>query len=368
MRTKSDVFSDELGRRLQELEREPKTHLIAIVGGGPGALAIIKLFESTTLRQFRTKVIGVADVADDAAGLQYAKERGYFTTNDFRQLFELPGLDLVVELTGSNEVRDAVVASKPPHVQLMDHFSARLFWDVIQIEEEKLRIERRLSNTERLASVGEMAAYIAHEIRNPLVAIGGFANSLLKTVCSEENCRRKARIIVEEVRRLEVVLRSVMNFARPLEPHKQRANINRVLTEACTLYQGIIRSRKIKLRKKFAKDLPDTLFDPVLIKQALINLMKNAIESMPSGGELLIHTDLCWDHIVIIISDSGSGMPPEVLMNIFNPFFTTKHDGMGIGLAMTKKIIEDHGGEITIESIPDVGTTFNVCLPIEFES
>ena len=366
MKIKSDIYSDELGRKLRELEIAPKTLSIAIVGGGPGCLAILKLFESAALRQFKTKIVGVADLRQDAVGLAFARQRGYFTTRDFRDFYRLPALDLIIELTGSNEVRDAVLASKPPQAQLMDHVSARLFWDVLQIEEEKLKIERRLAHAERLASVGEMAAYIAHEIRNPLVAIGGFANSLLKTACADENCRRKARIIVEEVRRLEVVLRSVMNFARPLEPQKRGASLNRVLSEACSLYRGMMRARKIKLVKKLARDLPQTVFDPVLIKQAFINLIKNAIESMPSGGQLTLQTEVCWDHVNINITDTGSGMPPELLSNIFNPFFTTKQDGMGIGLAMTKKVIEDHGGEIKIQSVPNVGTTFHICLPIEF--
>ncbi len=366
MKIKSDIYSDELGRKLRELEISPKTLNIAIVGGGPGCLAILNLFESAALRQFKTHIVGVADVRDDAVGLLYAKQKGYFTTRDFHDFYKLPALDLIIELTGSNKVRDAVLASKPGHVQLMDHLSARLFWDVIQIEEEKLRIERRLAHAERLASVGEMAAYIAHEIRNPLVAVGGFANSLLKTACSDENCRRKARIIVEEVRRLEVVLRSVMSFARPLEPHKEHANLNQVLGESVSLYRSMMRSRKIRLRRKLERDLPDTLFDPTLLKQAFINIIKNAIESMPAGGELSVQTEVCWDHIVATIADTGSGMPPEVVMNIFNPFFTTKHDGMGIGLAMTKKIIEDHGGEITIQSVPGAGTSFRICLPIQF--
>lgn len=366
MKIKSDIYSDELGRKLRELETAPKALNIAIVGGGPGCLAILKLFESATLRQFKTRIIGVADVRPNAVGLVYARQRGYFTTADFRDFFKMPTLDLVVELTGSNEVRDAILAAKPHHVQLMDHVSARLFWDVLQIEEEKLKIERRLAHAERLASVGEMAAYIAHEIRNPLVAIGGFANSLLKTTCTDENCKRKARIIVEEVRRLEIVLRSVMNFARPLEPQKRTASLNRILSEACSLYRGMMRQRKIKLHKKFARDIPQTVFDPVLVKQSFINIIKNAIESMPDGGDLTIQTEVCWDHIVVTISDSGTGMPPEVVMNIFNPFFTTKQDGMGIGLAMTKKVIEDHGGEISIHSLPGAGTTFHICLPIEF--
>jgi signal transduction histidine kinase len=365
MTIKSDIYSTELSRKLQELEVSPKTLSIAIVGGGPGCLAVLNLFESATLRQFRTRIAGVADLRDDAVGLVYARKKGYLTTQDFHDLLKLPGLDLVIELTGSNEVRDAILAAKPRHVQLMDHLSARFFWDVIQIEEEKLKIERRLAHAERLASVGEMAAYIAHEIRNPLVAIGGFANSLLKTACSDENCRRKARIIVEEVRRLEVVLRSVMNFARPLEPQKQRASLNRILTEACSLYRSLMRPRKIKLRKKLAREVPETRFDPTLMKQAFINLIKNAIESMPDGGELSVSTEVCWDHVVVIIADTGVGMPPEVLKEIFNPFFTTKQDGMGIGLAMTKKVIEDHGGEITIQSLPQMGTSFHICLPIE---
>ncbi len=366
MRIKSDIYTDELTRKLRELEGFPKALSIAVVGGGPGCLAILKLFESATLRQFRTTIVGVADLREDAVGLVYAKKKGYFTTRDFHDFYKLPALDLIIELTGSNDVRDAVLASKPRDVQLMDHVSARLFWDVLQIEEEKLRIERRLAHAERLASVGEMAAYIAHEIRNPLVAIGGFANSLLKAACPDENCRRKARIIVEEVRRLEIVLRSVMNFARPLEPHKRPANLNSVLSEACALYRRMMSSRKIKLRKKLARDLPEMRFDPALIKQAFLNIIKNAIESMPDGGELTAKTEVCWDHVVVSLTDTGSGMPPELVKEIFNPFFTTKAEGMGIGLAMTKKVIEDHGGEIMIQSVPGVGTSFHICLPIQF--
>jgi hypothetical protein len=193
---------------------------IALVGGGSDCKSLIQFLEAHKLQHFHVHIIGVAGANEHSPGLAYAREKGIYTTSDYRNLFNLENLHLIIELTGRNEVLHEIVRSKPKHIKVMDHVSARLFWELIELQEQKAKYERKLVHSDRLTSVGRMASYLAHEIRNPLVSIGGFADNILEAPDLPESLKPKAQIIVDQVRRLERVLKNMWEYIRPLKQNR----------------------------------------------------------------------------------------------------------------------------------------------------
>lgn len=227
--------------------------------------------------------------------------------------------------------------------------------------------QERLIRSERLAVMGNMAAYIAHEIRNPLVTIGGFARSILRTFNKDEKIEKDVGVIVEEVNRLEKILANIMDFSRPVESVKLVSQINEILENTCSLMEPYLNSGHIQLKKVFGSNIPKIVVDTAQLKQVFLNIIKNAVESMNRGGKLTIETLKESDYVKINIMDTGEGMTAEILQNIFVPFFTTKVDGTGVGLAVSQKIIDDHGGHIEVKSELQSGTTFSIYLPLKSE-
>jgi len=231
----------------------------------------------------------------------------------------------------------------------------------------RMRMETRLQQSERLAAIGELSTYIAHEIRNPLFAIGGFANSLLRSDHLGDGERDKVRIILDESKRLDGILKSILNFARPTEAKAHEVDVNQVVDQTLEFMSLGCKQQGICLKKSMAKGLAMAKGDPELLKQCLINIIKNSMEAMEEGGgggDLLVHTGMRDDMIFVRVQDTGRGISLENLPNVFNPFFSTKKDkGSGLGLAMTKKIVDDLGGKVELESKPGQGTTVTLYLP-----
>ena len=259
------------------------------------------------------------------------------------------------------------------HVHLLNIFAGQAALAIENAEtceslEEKIEqlreTQERLCRSERLVAMGEISTYIAHEIRNPLVTIGGFARSIEKTKPEEEDVATAARIIVEEVSRLEKILGNIKDFSKPQEPRKVRVDINTLLEDTCCLTEGYLRERGINLIKNFSPGLPPTFLDPAQIKQVLLNLIKNAVESMEEGGTLTVQSTREEQYIRTDISDTGQGMAPEVMEKIFTPFFTTKTSGTGVGLVVSHKIVDDHDGKLRVSSVQGRGSTFPILLPI----
>jgi len=225
----------------------------------------------------------------------------------------------------------------------------------------RTQMEHRLQQSERLASIGEMSTYIAHEIRNPLFAIGGFANQLLRTV-SEPAAREKIEIIIEESKRLDSILKSILTFARPVEPGNGLTDLNKIVRDTMELMGLACEGQNIEPVLGLAEDLPLIKADPELIKQCLINLVKNALEAMPEGGILAVRTGLAQTHVILEVEDTGTGIAPEIRDKVFSPFFSTKGRGSGLGLAMIKKILDDLGGTVELASVPGEGTRVTLHL------
>jgi two-component system sensor kinase FixL len=595
---------------------------IAIVGGGPGCLAVLRMFQQDKFREISANVVGVADVNPQAAGLRHAADSGIFTTTNFRDLYRTSP-DLIIELTGSDAVLDEIIKTKPPGVKVMDHVGARLFWDFIQAEEERLaareelertknfletiyngirdnimvldrdlrivdvnepllrnlgfkskaevvgrhcyevshnltepcvlpdhpcparqtrqtgapsevthahvgpegqtvyhrvttyplrlpdgsedfvveitrditrrvRLEQsirdseekfhnivetateaiisvdsasrivlfnrgaeqtfgygkeevlgrdlsvlvpegyrgphrdwaerylgealphevgktfeavavrqdgrefpmrmsisvslvggsplytaiirdqterrelneRLLMSERLAAIGRAAAYVGHEIKNPLMIIGGFADQLLRRSGLGERDAEKLRVILNEVRRLETMLAEMRDFTRPTPLKRARCRLNDLIEETLLLLEADLAERGVHLVRLLDPALPEASLDSSQVKQVLINLVMNAIEAMPGGGQLSVRTWAQEGRVVLEVQDTGKGIEPDNLKEVFSPFFTTKKKGTGLGLAISYKIVQDHGGTIGLRSAPEKGTTATVTLPL----
>ncbi len=223
---------------------------------------------------------------------------------------------------------------------------------------ERVHIEQRLQQSEKMAAIGELSTYIAHEIRNPLFAIGGFANSLLRAGDLSESSREKAKIILEESHRLDAILKSILNFARPMDQSLGDVDVREVLEQTVGLMSLGDEAKGIKTVLKVAPGLPKITGNPDQLKQCFINLVKNSQEAMRDGGTLTLSAYLESGRVVLTVEDTGCGIPPELHETIFNPFFSTKDKGAGLGLAMTKKIVEELGGSVSVFSKPGQGTKF----------
>ncbi len=225
-------------------------------------------------------------------------------------------------------------------------------------------VQEQLIQAERLSAIGQMTAKVAHEIRNPLVTIGGFARSVLKGLEKDSPQSRRCEIIVEETMRLEEILGSLLDFSRQRELNLEDCRIEKIIARACTLVRDDLVRNKVVIQRDIQKGLPDLLLDVHKIVQVLINLIKNAIQAMKEGGEITLSAHLQGRFVSLKVADTGTGIPPGILSNIFNPFFTTKSEGFGLGLAISRNYIYDHGGNISVQSRVGEGTVFDILLPL----
>ncbi len=237
------------------------------------------------------------------------------------------------------------------------------FTGVIRDITEYKEMEERVLQSERLAAVGNTVTHIAHEIKNPLLIIGGFARQLLKLPALEDKSRRKLSIIAEEVGHLETMVAEMRDFVRRPQAEKRPGQIGAALAEVLELFADTLEEHHITVRRVEEGPLPLVSFDPKQVRQVLINLVKNAMEAMPRGGEITIASRVQGDQVEIAVTDTGEGMSPEVAANIFQPYFTTKEKGTGLGLAICQSIIREHGGAILVDSTPGRGSTFTIRLP-----
>lgn len=226
----------------------------------------------------------------------------------------------------------------------------------------RVQMEQRLRQSEKLASIGELSTYIAHEIRNPLFAIGGFANALLRD-SADAKTRQKLEIIVHEATRLDGILKSILSFARPGEQAQGQCDVALVARRTMDVMGLACGEKGIEVRLELADDLPLVKAAPELIQQCLINLVKNAVEAMPEGGVLTVRASFSGAHVRLEVEDTGVGIPPELRDKVFSPFFSTKGKGSGLGLAMIRKTLDDLGGSAELASIPGEGTRVTLLLP-----
>jgi len=239
-------------------------------------------------------------------------------------------------------------------------------------------LEDRLRRADRLAALGTMAAGIAHDIRNPLTSILIFSQ-LMSMHYDDPDVREKFdRVVPRELERVQSVIEDMMELARPSAVHLEPANINEVLAQVIELFEGQASAQGIKFLREVEQGLPFCIADRKRLHRCFSNLVANAIQAMPTGGEVRLNTR-CVEAafpasrppgtrpepaIRVIISDTGQGIPPDRLSRIFDPFYTTKEKGVGLGMAITHRIVEDHKGTIDVASQVNVGTTFTLHFPV----
>jgi len=243
-------------------------------------------------------------------------------------------------------------------------FSRMLGTEVERKKEELVKAQEKLIRSERFAAIGQAAAHISHEIKNPLMLMAGFARQVRKRLPEGDKDVEKLKIIEQEAGRLENLLVEVRDFSRPAPPHIDFGDINTTVEETANMMAEGLKARQVTVRTETQPGIPAVPHDPNRVRQVLINLMKNAAEAMPGGGEIRVTTDFADGYAVLRVSDTGSGIPTDVAGRIFEPFCTTKESGTGLGLAVCQRIVEDHKGEIAYASSPGKGTTFTVKLPV----
>lgn len=301
-------------------------------------LAPNELIESGQLEQIFSQVVNVDFI------------RNYET-----KLFSRSGVEIPVDLTLS-----AIHDEKGSIIGL----SA-----VIRDVSERRRLEEKVLQTERLATVGRMAAKVAHDIRNPLSSISLNAELLGDELASfgsvkTQEARNLLESITSEVDRLAQISEEYLQFSRSPKLKLRAVDINSIIIELTKLLSKELLSKKIRLTKRLSKHLPLIKIDRAQIHRALLNLMRNAVESMPKGGNLKLVTDSNGKYLEVHLIDTGEGIEESELPKIFEPFHSTKEFGTGLGLTITQQIIEEHSGTIRCTSQVGIGTEFIVQLPI----
>jgi signal transduction histidine kinase len=229
--------------------------------------------------------------------------------------------------------------------------------------------QEQLIHSERLATVGAVVARVSHEIRNPLTTIGGFARTLIHHPDDVHRVTRNAGIIVEEVEKLEALLKEMLDFTSPRLPTLDPTDLNAIIDAFVYVHQGELAGRHITLDIELAPALPPVPLDRSQLQRVLMNLWQNATQAMeelgPDDAKVLgVKTWRTAGEVHIAVSDTGRGIARHVLPHVFTPFFTTKQRGTGLGLAVAKKIVDDHRGSIQVQTQTSPGTTFVISLPL----
>ena len=235
-----------------------------------------------------------------------------------------------------------------------------------QAEEDKLKLHDQLRHADRLATVGMLAAGVAHELNEPLGNILGFAQLAKK--CSE--VPRSAKQDIEKIEKASLhareIIQKLLVFARQVPPEKKQVNLNEVVEDGLYFFKARCAKEGIELVCNLCQNLPEIFADPVQLNQVLVNLVVNALQSMSGAGRITIQTQFYDHNVCLVVEDTGPGMNKEVLDKIFVPFFTTKDigQGTGLGLPVVHGIVTAHGGSINVESNVGRGTRFEIRLPI----
>ncbi len=258
--------------------------------------------------------------------------------------------EVVPMLVNAAVIEDAA-AQKAGHVFL--------FTDITAIKQ----LEEQLRRSERLASLGRLAAGVAHEIRNPLSSIKGFATILAGRFKEDNRSRQIADVMVQEVERLNRVVSELLDFARPTELNRRVVSCSELIQDSIRLVEGEALRQKVRIESAVRPEDLEIQADPDRFAQILLNLYLNALHAMEDGGVLKVDAAEEAGEVVLTVSDSGTGISAEHLPHIFDPYFTTKPQGVGLGLANVHKFVEAHEGEIEVESTPGLGTTFSIRLP-----
>ena len=240
---------------------------------------------------------------------------------------------------------------------------------VTQLRESREEIQRlhrtQMSRAEHLATLGELATGLAHEIRNPLAGIAGVIEIIGRDLPSTSPARAVVKDVRQEIAQINHILTDLLQTARPHPPEIRRSDLNTTVEHAVMLARQQALSKPIQIEFKKAAALPEVEHDSGQVHQILLNLILNAIQAIEGPGKITVEIEPQGDNAAIIVSDTGRGIPPEHLPNIFRPFYTTKGNGTGLGLSLARRIVEEHHGRIEVTSSVGKGSKFVVLLPLQ---
>jgi signal transduction histidine kinase len=298
-----------------------------------------------------TRILGIIDVESSS--------RNAFTQNDFIALESLAGI-LASVITSADQyqrLQSTISQLRAMQVELHSRMEAQR------------SAENRLIQAAKLAAVGEMAAGIAHELNNPLTSVTGFSELVMENLAESSDAHKDMLLVIKEARRARDVVRRLLDFARQSESTRANASLNEVIEDVVALSRHLIQISKVELIVTLQFDLPWVSMDSNQMKQVLLNLVHNALQAMPEGGELEIKSEIALRNnrkgVMVSVRDTGVGISVADQARVFEPFYTTRGNqgGTGLGLSVTYGIVTDHGGQIDVESQPSVGSTFTVWLP-----
>lgn len=231
--------------------------------------------------------------------------------------------------------------------------------------EQREQLEEEIRQSERLTALGHLSAGLAHEIRNPLGIIKATAQLLAQERSEDQEVGEYCRVLQEECGRLNRLVSQFLDFARPKEPNRKSVTFGHILDSAVALVQPLLRQQKINLEIRF-NDVEAEMVDvdPDQMKQVILNILLNAIEAQNSDGSILVEGVRLEGLVGVAVNDQGPGIKPEILPHIYDPFFTTKDKGTGLGLSVVHRILEQHGGKISITNLTQHGTRVEILLPL----
>ena len=334
---------------------------IGLVGAGRGGTALLQLFATApTLR-----VVAVADPDPKAPGLALAQARGIPVTDSHLRIFEY-GPEIVIEVTGRAEVLEELARAKPAGVELVGAQSARLFWEFIVLR------AREAQQVERAETIRRMTGGIFHSLNNLFATLLGRSSLLLGSLEGKRwtpaQLAEGLRIIAQTVAQGSDILKRLRQLTRErAEPAVTRVDVNEVIREVVALADPLVRgaltrSVTIEVRLELGEVAPVLGRPPELI-DVLLNLVVNAIDAMPAGGILTLESGRDEANVLVRVRDTGTGVPDAIRAQLFTPFFTTKPQGTGLGLSVSREIVRQHGGDIALESVEGKGTCVTVTLP-----
>jgi signal transduction histidine kinase len=232
------------------------------------------------------------------------------------------------------------------------------------LHREEMAARERLRQSEKLAALGKLSAGLAHELRNPLNTVSMLIYAMVQEMVADGPLAADLRVVQGELRRITLLIEQFLEFARPRPPHFQRERLDEIMEETLLLIGPEARVHSVRVCKEWDKDLPSVWVDGAQIKQVYLNLLLNALQAMPGGGKLTVRLHVSGGSLLTAITDEGEGIRPEVLANLFQPFFTTKQGGTGLGLSISQRIVEGHNGRLRLLSKPGAGATAVVRLPL----
>ncbi len=235
-----------------------------------------------------------------------------------------------------------------------------------QAEEERSKLQEQLRHADRLATIGQLSAGVAHELNEPLSNILGFAQLSIKTPDLPVQIKSDLNYIINASLHAREIIKKLMIFGRQMPPQKLKVNLNKLINEGLFFLESRCIKYGVELNKVLTRDLPLIDADPSQMHQVLVNLVVNAIQAMPEGGKLIVETRKKNGFVELRVKDTGTGMSEDIVKQIFLPFFTTKdvNEGTGLGLAVVHGIVKSHNGSIRVDSRPGSGTTFTISLPV----